>query len=125
MRDREAAPRTIGRLVEALAARTDWFSLHTPVPCSRALREIAHGLHLIEEQEPLMLLEDPRHLVTAANRSSVEISRLRPDEVERHVDVWARGFGVPAEALDPWLRWLVVLAAIAVAMSTRLLRRLR
>jgi hypothetical protein len=99
-----ATPATVGRVVEDLATRTDWFSLHTPVPCSRALREMAHGLHLIEEQEPLMLLEDPRHLVTAANRSSAEISRLRPDEVERHVDVWARGFGVPAEALDPWLR---------------------
>ena len=99
-----ATPATVGRLVEDLATRTDWFSLHTPVPCSRALREMAHGLHLIEEQEPLMLLEDPRHLVTAANRSNAEISRLRPDEVERHVDVWARGFGVPAEALDPWLR---------------------
>ena len=99
-----ATPATVGRLLEDLATRTDWFSLHTPVPCSRALREMAHGLHLIEEQEPLMLLKDPRHLVPAANRSNAEISRLRPDEVERHVDVWARGFGVPAEALDPWLR---------------------
>jgi ribosomal protein S18 acetylase RimI-like enzyme len=99
-----AAPGTVGRLVEALAARTDWFSLHTPVPCSRALQELAHDLHLIEEQEPLMLLEDRRHLVPAANRSSAEIRRLRPDEMERHVDVWARGFGVPPGALDPWLR---------------------
>lgn len=98
------APGTVGRLVEALAARTDWFSLHTPAPCSRALREMAHGLGLVEEQEPLMLLTDVRELVPAANRSDAEISRLRPQEMERHVDVWARGFGVPPEALDPWLR---------------------
>ena len=97
-----AAPRAVGRLAEALAARTDSFSLHTPVPCSRALRDMAHDLHLIEEQEPLMLLE-PRHLVAAANTSDAQISRLRPDQIERHVDVWARGFGVPAEALTPWL----------------------
>ena len=98
-----AAPRAVARLLEALAARTDWFSLHTPVPCSRALREMAHSLHLIEEQEPLMLLEDSRHLVAAANTSDAQISRLRPDQIERHVDVWARGFGVPADALTPWL----------------------
>jgi len=99
----EASPVAVQRLVEALAARTECFSLHTPVPCSRSLREMAHALHLVEEQEPLMLLDDPRRLTAAAEACDAQVRRLLPGEIGRHVDVWAHGFGVPVQALTPWL----------------------
>lgn len=50
-----------------------------------------------------MLLKDPGQLVDTARVCDAEVSRLRPDEIGRHVDVWARGFGVPAQVLHPWL----------------------
>jgi GNAT superfamily N-acetyltransferase len=100
---RDASPGTVARMTEALATRTDRFSLHTPVPCDLAVQDIARSRHLVEEQEPLMLLWDRRHLAAAADASDARLTRLRPDEIERHVDVWARGFGVPHEALSPWL----------------------
>jgi hypothetical protein len=99
----DASPDTVEKLAEALAARTAWFSLHTPVPCSRRLQEMADALHLVEEQEPLMLLDNPGHLASAAIACDARVSRLRPDEIARHVDVWARGFGVPVQLLTPWL----------------------
>lgn len=99
----EASLDTIHKLAGALATRTGWFSLHTPVPCSRGLQEMAEALHLVEEQEPLMILDDPGHLAAAADGCDSDVRRLRADEIPRHVDVWARGFGVPVRALSPWL----------------------
>lgn len=89
--------------VAGSTSRTTSFSIYTTAPCSRAVQDVARGHGLVEEQEPMMLLQDPRDLDVAARRSDAVLSRLAPDEMARHVDVWARGFGVPAPFLDPWL----------------------
>lgn len=51
------------------------------------------------QREPLMILDEPRSLVSAQSVDGLAIRELDPDEVSMHNDLAGRGFGIPSELL--------------------------
>jgi GNAT superfamily N-acetyltransferase len=62
----------------------------------------ARGM-VVDELEPLMLLEDPSRLAPAVSVDGLDIRRLRDQEVDPHLAIVAEGFGAPIEVFAPWV----------------------
>jgi N-acetylglutamate synthase len=62
----------------------------------------ARGM-VIDEREPLMLLEDPTRLAPAVSVDGLDIRRLRDEEVDLHLTIVAEGFGAPIGVFAPWI----------------------
>ncbi len=95
---RDARPEVVADLLDQVAA--------TGLPhCLQARPGVAERVHdqasargmEAEEHIPLMVLEDPRELVTSTAAAALSIRELRPAEAAAHARLAAAGFEAPAE----------------------------
>lgn len=92
-------PPTVAALLDRVAATGLPHCLQLRPGSGRALAELAatRGMSREEQDDPLMVMEDPARLGRAQHMAGLTIRQLRPDEAPLHVQVAAAGFETPQE----------------------------
>jgi ribosomal protein S18 acetylase RimI-like enzyme len=100
---RHIDPTIVDELLDKVAHAVDGFCLQVR-PGSPAIEAVARARGMVVDQrEPLMLLEDPARLPEATAVDGFVVSRLGVDEFDRHLALALDGFGAPIEAFAPWI----------------------
>jgi GNAT superfamily N-acetyltransferase len=99
---RDSDPVIVADLLDAVSADIAQYCLQTR-PGADHVTAVARARGMaVDEQQPLMLLDDPSRLAPAASVDGLDIRRLGVEEVDQHLAILAEGFGAPMELLAPW-----------------------
>ena len=92
-------PPTVARLLDQVAATGLPHCLQLRPGCGPALAGLAamRGMSREEQDDPLMVMEDPATLGQTQHMAGLTIRQLRPDEAQLHARVAAAGFETPPE----------------------------
>jgi GNAT superfamily N-acetyltransferase len=99
---RSSDPALVDELLDTVSAEVALYCLQIR-PGADQITDVARARGMVvDEREPLMLLEDPRRLAPAVSVDGLVVRRLRDEEVDQHLAILAEGFGAPVEVFAPW-----------------------